>query len=320
MTYSFKYILLIFFNIVLFTPFLIASAVLAKHNTHNHKSLEYIGIGFLFTNDYFGDSQDRWKTGSHVSSRIFAPNWKGELPSYFGELIELRFHSEIVSPGNLNANTKSIDRPYAGHLSLGIHSHFQKYGLSLSSGFDYSIIGIQTGLLNFHRSAHKSLRQGPISEHVANSQLPNNSIFGLVLEAGKDFSPIVNNTVRPFIELKKGPENILRAGLDYYSGIGLNKDLFIRAPVTGHRYRALRSNEIGMAWTVGADLSYIESSSFLPKPDFKSHPNRVRVRTGFHWTTPRTTGFVGVTKLGPEFVGQNEDQITGSISLKYHFR
>jgi len=55
-----------------------------------------IGYGRLITNDFIGDGKDRWRTGSVASSRVWGPEWTGQLPSGFGELIELRLGAEIM--------------------------------------------------------------------------------------------------------------------------------------------------------------------------------------------------------------------------------
>ena len=55
-----------------------------------------LGYGRLMTNDYFGDGNDRWRTGSWTSSRVWGPEWTGNVPSGFGELIELRLSSEFL--------------------------------------------------------------------------------------------------------------------------------------------------------------------------------------------------------------------------------
>ena len=48
-----------------------------------------IGYGRLITNNFIGDGQDRWRTGSVASSRVWGPERTGQLPTRFGELIEL---------------------------------------------------------------------------------------------------------------------------------------------------------------------------------------------------------------------------------------
>jgi len=45
-----------------------------------------IGYGRLTTNDLIGDGEDRWRTGSITTSRIYGYDWNGVAPAQFGEL------------------------------------------------------------------------------------------------------------------------------------------------------------------------------------------------------------------------------------------
>lgn len=68
-----------------------------------------IGYGRLITNDFIGDAKDRWRSGSVASSRVWGPEWSGQLPSGIGEIIELRLGAEIIAPENLTT-FRSADR------------------------------------------------------------------------------------------------------------------------------------------------------------------------------------------------------------------
>ena len=48
-----------------------------------------IGYGRLITDDFIGDGKDRWRRGSVASSRVWGPEWAGELPTGVGEILEL---------------------------------------------------------------------------------------------------------------------------------------------------------------------------------------------------------------------------------------
>ena len=88
-----------------------------------------LGYGLLFTNDFFGDGSDRWRSGSLMSSRVFdSPKMSRTLPRREA-LNELRLFSQIIAPSDLSRNpdrsyardetglTEDIDRDYVGHLS-----------------------------------------------------------------------------------------------------------------------------------------------------------------------------------------------------------
>ena len=82
-----------------------------------------LGWGRLLTNDYIGDVGDRWRTSSYALSMMRGPDWTGELPDAFGELLELRFRAEIIAPETLRG-ARSGDRAYANALTLGLHTHW----------------------------------------------------------------------------------------------------------------------------------------------------------------------------------------------------
>ena len=95
-----------------------------------------LGYGLLFTNDFFGDGRDRWRTGSLVSGRIFdSPKMSRTLPRREA-LNECRLFSQIIALSGLSRNPyrshardetglmEDIDRDYVGHLSIGLPRHF----------------------------------------------------------------------------------------------------------------------------------------------------------------------------------------------------
>ena len=41
------------------------------------QDLTRLGYGYLLTNDFIGDGQDRWRTGSIASSRVWGRDWTG---------------------------------------------------------------------------------------------------------------------------------------------------------------------------------------------------------------------------------------------------
>ncbi len=96
-----------------------------------------IGYGRLIVNDSAGELKDRWQTGNVVSSRVWGYGWDGRAPSRPGELLELRFNGQIISPANLSTFDPD-DRLYAGSLSLGLHTHFDRAAQKSRSGAIWS--------------------------------------------------------------------------------------------------------------------------------------------------------------------------------------
>ena len=104
-----------------------------------------LGYGRLVTNDVLGDGKDRWRTGSIQSSRIWGPTWTGVAPEGFGQVLELRLGGEILTPVDLQ-NVSPDDRSYAGALSVGLHTHFQRGQTEFAVGGDVVFVGPQTKL------------------------------------------------------------------------------------------------------------------------------------------------------------------------------
>ena len=112
-----------------------------------------LGYGLLFTNDFFGDGRDRWRTRSRVSSRVFGSPKISRTLRRKEALNELRLFSQIIAPSDLSRNPdrshardetgfmEDLDRDYVGHLSIGLHRHFQSGGLVCNFELDASLLG-----------------------------------------------------------------------------------------------------------------------------------------------------------------------------------
>ena len=280
-----------------------------------------LGFGLLLTNDFVGDGEDRWRTGSVTSSRIWGPEWTGELPNNFGEIIELRIGGEIIAPANLRTPAAG-DRPYAGALSIGAHTHFQKKNTEFALGADLVLVGSSTGLGRFQDALHDLGGIARPSSGVLANQIGNQVRPTFVMETGRsvDLSPTAN--VRPFIEARAGAETLLRAGFDLSFGQVGKGELLVRDPVTGQRYRTIKNDGwSGASFVVGADMAYVDSSIFLPTDrGFSITDSRDRVRAGLHFQNKNGAGgFYGVTWLGEEFEGQGGSQVVGSAQFNLRF-
>lgn len=279
-----------------------------------------LGYGRLMTNDYFGDGNDRWRTGSWTSSRVWGPEWTGNVPSDFGELIELRLSSEIFAPDNLQRPAAG-DRRYAGALSLGAHTHFEWQGLETALGADLVMTGAGTGLGSFQRAVHKALGVRRPAQDTLDNQIGGGLHPTFVGELGRDLSLAPRVNLRPFVEARAGAETLVRAGVDLtFGSLGLG-ELLARESVTGQRYRVV-DNEAssGFSFLLGADIAHVSSSIYLPDEDgYVLTDSRDRLRAGIHWQGGQTTAFYGLTYLGEEFEAQKEGQLVGSIHIGLSF-
>jgi len=281
---------------------------------------EKLGYGRLVTNDYFGDGSDRWRTGSITSSRIWGSAGDMDQPRAFGDLIELRLSSKIFAPDNL-ARPSAGDRPYAGALSAGLHTHFQWHGFDAAMGVELVVTGEGTGLGSLQRSVHKIVGATRPSRSTLDNQIDGGLHPTFVGELGRDLALSSNVYMRPFLERRAGAETMARAGVDLtFGSIGLG-ELLVREAVTGQRYRVVRNEEEqGFTFLLGADLAHVEESIFLPSDrGIALSSSRDRLRAGLHWQGEGAEAFYGLTYLGEEFEAQNEGQLVGSLRIKFSF-
>lgn len=276
---------------------------------------ERLGYGRLTTNDLFGDGEDRWRTGSLTTSRVWGYGWDGQAPSRFGDVIELRLQGQIIAPEDL-VNVNLADRPWAGSLSAGLHSHFMLGQLDLSVGGDIVVIGPQTNLDDLQDTIHQVINVRSPSDNVLNNQIGNRIRPTLVLEAGRSFRWSDRVRARPFVEGRAGDETLVRVGADLTFGVLGLDDLMVRESISGQRYRAIKGENEGLSFVLGADIAHVFDSVYLPEErGYQLEETRERIRLGFQYQKSGTGIFYGVTWLGEEFVGQTEDQLVGSLKL-----
>jgi hypothetical protein len=283
------------------------------------QSRERIGYGRLITNDYLADGRDRWRSGSVSSSRVWARGWSGMLPEVPGELLELRFGAEIISPRNLVTPAPG-DRPYAGLLSAGLHTHFERLGSEFALGADLVVVGPQTRLDDLQGAFHDLVGVNKASSATRAAQVGNGIYPSFVGEVGRNFDLAANARMRPFLEVRAGIETLARAGVDVTIGDVGRGGLMVRDTVSGQRYRAVAGDFQGTAFVVGGDIASVYGSNLLPSSSGVEARNaRSRLRAGVHWQGERTALFYGLTWLGKEFEGQNEGQLIGSVRLDFSF-
>ena len=292
---------------------LIASPALAEGRNK-------LGYGRLVTNDLIGDGHDRWRSGSVASSRVWGPEWDGALPGGFGQLLELRLGMQIIAPQDLTLPAPG-DRPYAGALSVGLHTHFATYGSELAIGGDLVFTGPQTRLDDVQRFLHDALGGQKLSGQMRARQIGNDIHPVAVAELGRSLHLGDAVTLRPFAEARAGLETMARVGADLELGHLGQGALMVRDPVTGQRYRTVQNDLFGYAFVLGADTAYVDSSALLPASrGYRLSDARNRVRAGMHWKSPAGHhAFYGLTWLDREFKGQSEGQFVGSVRLHVEF-
>ncbi|KAJ55105.1 hypothetical protein ACMU_15225 [Actibacterium mucosum KCTC 23349] len=290
---------------------ILPGAVAAEDRTH-------LGVGRIFNNDFLGDGHDRWRTGSYTLSVVRGPEWTGSLPDGAGELLEYRLRSEIIAPASLTAPAAG-DRRYAGILSFGLHTHFERGLLEYSVGGDMVAVGPQTGMDDLQRAAHEALDQ-PLPTNAAANQLGNAIYPTLVGQATMPLPISDRLESRPFIEAQVGVENFVRLGHDFVIGDLGRDDVWVRDAVTGQLYPATHTAGPGYSVVLGGDIAMVTDSRLLRESDGFSLTNaRTRLRAGVNWQGEKVGVFYGLTWLGKEFKGQDDSQVVGSLNLRLKF-
>ena len=298
---------------VLCVLFLIDSAAMAQDRVR-------LGYGRLVTNDLIGDGHDRWRTASIASSRVWGPDWTGSTPSGFGQLLELRLGAEIISPENITAPGAG-DRPYAGSISVGLHTHFQTALAEFALGGDLVFTGPQTQLDDFQDFVHDAIGGRDLSSGVRRNQIGDGVNPTGVFEMARTLRFGGTGQVRPFVEARAGVETLVRVGADVNFGGFAQDTLLVRDPVTGHRYQTIGNDLTGFSFMMGADIAHVEDSEFLTESrGFELSDARSRVRAGVHYQSAEGhRAFYGLTWLDKEFKGQQDSQIVGSVRLHISF-
>ena len=279
-----------------------------------------LGTARVFTNDLIDGRQDRWRTGSVTTSRAYGFGWDGAAPSRFGELLELRIQGQIITPEDLGKFDPD-DRPWAGALSFGLHSHSTFHGAEIAVGADIVVIGPQTHLDDFQEWLHELISAPTPSEDVLANQIEDTIRPTFVAEIGKQYQLGVTSVLRPFAEFRAGDETLGRIGADFTYGLAGRGELLARENVTGQRYRVVRSDHpTGLSFSFGGDVAYVSDSVFLPESrGYELTDTRNRLRAGLSWESDGATIFTGVTYLDREFEGQREGQYTGTFRVRLSF-
>jgi len=281
---------------------------------------ELIGVGRIFTNDYFGDNRDRWRTGSYALSFVTGSGWVDARPLAPGQVLEYRLRSELIAPRRLSG-PDSTDRPYAASLSAGLHTHWSRAGFDLSAGADALLTGPQTGLDGLHDWIHGALGAPDVSDEVRAAQIGNGTYLALSGEASRSYEITPNTMLRPYAEVMYGPEDIARVGADLVIGRAALDDLWLRDVTTGQLYAGVEGSDYGVMFIAGLDVAYVDDTIYLPEEDgFVPKDMRARARAGVHWQiAPDTSFFYGLTYLSEEFEGQPRGQYVGSLKLNFNF-
>lgn len=277
-----------------------------------------VGVSRLFNNDFLGDGNDRWRTGSYEVSVTFGEQVLDGLPTTAFALMQYRLRSEILAPADLSLATAFPDRPYAGVIGLGAFTHFEKGAYNVSYGGELVFVGPSTGVGRFQKWAHKQI--GAQAPMMLAEQLPDHIYPTVQGEISRNMRA-GDTLFRPFAEAQVGVESYARVGIDAIFGKNLSRNFFVREPITGHLVSNVRSsNDRSFGFMMGGDVAYVGDSKLLPESrGYTVESMRPRARAGFVYEGEDAGLFYGLTWLGKEFEGQKESQVTGSLNVKFNF-
>ena len=183
------------------------------------------------------------------------------------------------------------------------------------------ILGDQTGLLAAQDWFHERIGEPLLGDTARANQIEDQVTAMLSGEVGYPIALSPAAEIRPFAEAQIGMETLARIGVDARFGILGTGAHSVRDVTTGQRYRTIGNNEFGWEFVAGADAAYVADSVFFPASfGTEAEEFRYRVRLGAHWQGGEDiTFFYGATYLSPEYVGQPEGQVVGSIKLNFNF-
>lgn len=275
----------------------------------------YLGFAWSHSNDSLGDWRDRWRSSSSEAGILTGPAGMDQAPPRLGQLLEYRFRSDILMPANVRSPHPG-DRRHAGMVAFGLHSHARRRNLDLRVGGELVVIGPQTGLYDIQTRLHRIL--GFDIPNLPDFQIGNTARLEASAETGTSLRSR-GWTIRPFVEVRTGTEDIIRTGIDLTSGSGPD-DLTMRAVATGHRVPFGLFRRAGLHYVAGADVAWVRKSIFLPEAlGYRLTPVRLRLRGGIHYTGRKFDLFYGLSWLGKEFEAQPEGQFVGTLQFKIRF-
>jgi len=268
----------------------------------------------FFTNDFFGDGSDRWRSASYTLFLSF----EGENTG--GVAHDFRARAEVISPWGARDQPRNSDRPYVGMLGFGVFANDSFGALQYNVGLEVLFIGDQTKLADIQQGFHDLtgiagyLPDNQPHEHV------DDSVTGMVsAELAKPYTISDSLSVRPFVGVQAGYETFGRVGVDLLIDGYSNAQRYVRDPVSGFLQPSSperASHMQDMSFLLGADYTYVTHSDFFPDwSDVEMSNSRFRARAGVQVAIRKVSTFFGLTYLSKEFESQVESQTIVVISL-----
>lgn len=306
----------VFVQIILaaFLVFISFSMLASSANAEDRRS--YVGEVGSFTNDFFGDGHDRWRSGSYQRSYYSEGLQFSRIRG-----IELRTRGELFTPWRPTPR-QELNVLYSTLLGFGASAHTTIAGLDTRAGAEFLLLGDLSGLEFVQRTFHEGMGMeksfDPSRDDV--ESVKNGIDFRLDLEVGRKLRLNGTSIVRPYAEFVVGADEAISVGADLIFGNLASAERWTRDVVTG-RLLTPEVNQIrGISFIGGWDTRSVYSSVHLPRNSaVELEPVQHRVRMGIQSSTGFTNFFIGQAWISPDFVGQPESQRLGMLSVSFAF-
>lgn len=272
----------------------------------------------FFTNDFFGDGFDRWRSASYTLFLGF------EGKNTNGVAHDFRARAEIISPWGAKTQPTDKDRPYVGMLGFGVFANDRFNDFDYNFGAEILFTGDQTKVADFQQSFHEVTKIAGYLPHDMQHEHVGDKVTGMVSgEIARAYDLSYDWEFRPFLGAQVGYETFGRVGFDFTWGGYSGAERYVRDPVSGFLQpsslnRALRMDDL--SFLIGADYSYVTHSEFFPTwSNVRIKNDRVRLRVGMQSGIAAASVFFGITYLTEEFHSQHEAQTIGVLSLEFPF-
>ena len=290
--------------------FVIATQALADQRT------PYRGEAGSFTNDYFGDGHDRWRSGSYQRS-YYSERYR--IKRTDGS--ELRVRGEMVTPWTPSRQPGG-DIAYSTLLGFGAFAHTNFLGLETRGGGEVLLIGDISGMEFIQRSFHEAFQMDtsfdPSRDDI--ERVEDRVALRFELETARTIRLGSRAAVRPYMELTFGADQAVTVGTDMILGNIALAEVWTRDVVTGRLLTPQVDQIPGMSLVAGWDARL--NDSYVHLPDDQSvdlEEITYRSRVGLQTNIAFANVFVGQAWLSPIFVGQAEHQRVGMLSISFDF-
>lgn len=278
--------------------------------------LSYRGEVGSFTNDYFGDGHDRWRSGSYQRS-YYSEGYQFT----WADGLELRARAEIVTPWTPSKQPGS-DILYSTSIGAAAFVHNRVLGFETRIGGEVLLLGDASGLEGLQATFHDSLGMDDSFDPSRDdlNRVENGVVLRFESEIGRAINFVPRTMVRPYVDATFGADEAMGLGVDFVIGPLAGAEVWTRDVVTGRLLTPETNRISGTSWVAGWDIRSVETSVHFPDhAEVELEPIQQRARVGVQVGSKFANFFIGQAWVSPSFVGQSESQRLGMLSVAFVF-